>query len=107
MTQEELAERTGISVSGIRNLESGRTAAPRPATVRLLADAFGLGGADRDRFRAAVSLFRPPAAGATPPAAVPVPAQLPPDVAGFTGRVDELRTGRAAAGGRTSSRPRW
>jgi transcriptional regulator with XRE-family HTH domain len=49
LTQEELAERTGISVRGIRNLEAGRIHAPRAGTLRVLADAFELEAADRDR----------------------------------------------------------
>ena len=49
LTQDELAERTGISVRGIRNLEAGRIHAPRPGTLRVLADAFELAGAERDR----------------------------------------------------------
>jgi transcriptional regulator with XRE-family HTH domain len=49
-TQEELAEKAGISARSIGKIEAGRIATPRPYTVRLLADAFGLTGADRDRF---------------------------------------------------------
>ena len=37
LTQEELAERAGLSVRAIRNLENGRTARPQWSTVRLLA----------------------------------------------------------------------
>jgi tetratricopeptide (TPR) repeat protein/transcriptional regulator with XRE-family HTH domain len=86
LSQEELAERSGISVSGIGKLEAGRIAAPRPSTVRLLADVFGLREAQRDRFCQA-------AAGAAPADQVGhgvVPAQLPPDVWAFTGRTTEL-----------------
>jgi DNA-binding XRE family transcriptional regulator len=82
LSQEELAERAGVSVRSIGKIEAGRIAMPRPATVRLLADAFGLHGNDRHRFCQA-------AAGA-PPAAGTVPALLPPDVHGFTGRGAEL-----------------
>lgn len=86
LSQEELAEKSGISVSGIGKLEAGRIAAPRPSTVRLLADVFGLGGADQDRFCQA-------ATGAAPADHVgpeAVPAQLPPEVWAFTGRTAEL-----------------
>lgn len=50
MSQEDLAHRTGISVRGIRKIEAQRTGTPRPATVLLLADAFGLTGLQRDGF---------------------------------------------------------
>ncbi|BCJ46050.1 hypothetical protein GCM10010168_49980 [Actinoplanes ianthinogenes] len=50
LTQEELAARAGISVRTIRELEAGRVRMPRPASARLLADAFGLEGAQRDSF---------------------------------------------------------
>jgi tetratricopeptide (TPR) repeat protein/transcriptional regulator with XRE-family HTH domain len=90
LSQEELAERIRVSPRTIGNLETGRIAAPRPATVRLLADAFGLTGPERDRFcQAAV-----PAPAQEPhplPAPAPlVPGQLPPDVATFAGRADQL-----------------
>ncbi|HEV7898291.1 MAG TPA: helix-turn-helix transcriptional regulator [Planosporangium sp.] len=49
-TQEELARTTGLGVRTIRDVETGRIGRPRPGTVRLLADAFTLRGADRDRF---------------------------------------------------------
>jgi DNA-binding XRE family transcriptional regulator len=50
LSQEDLADRAGLSVRALRYIESGRTRRPRPATMRLLSDAFGLDGADRDRF---------------------------------------------------------
>lgn len=51
LTQEELAGRTGLSVRAIRDLETGRANLPRQKSVRLLADAFGLRGQERDRFQ--------------------------------------------------------
>jgi tetratricopeptide (TPR) repeat protein/DNA-binding XRE family transcriptional regulator len=86
LSQQELADKSGVSVRGLRKLESGRIATPRPVTVRLLADVFGLVGAGRDRFCAAA---HPQPAGASHRESAP-PAQLPPDVCGFTGRADEL-----------------
>ncbi len=96
MTQEELAERTGVSVRGIRNIEVGRISAPRPGTVRLLADALALSGPDRERFcQAALGAPAPnPPAQAAPARAVParaVPAQLPAAVAAFAGRGEHLK----------------
>jgi tetratricopeptide (TPR) repeat protein/transcriptional regulator with XRE-family HTH domain len=91
LSQEELADRTGIGVRSIGKIEAGRIRNPRPATVRRLAEAFGLTGADRDRFytaaAAAVVAESPPAA---PTPARAAPAQLPADVAAFTGRTDYL-----------------
>ncbi|GAA3776211.1 BTAD domain-containing putative transcriptional regulator [Plantactinospora mayteni] len=37
LTQQELADRAGLSVGGLRDLEQGRVAAPRPTTLRRLA----------------------------------------------------------------------
>ncbi|MCO5215961.1 MAG: helix-turn-helix domain-containing protein [Thermomicrobiales bacterium] len=42
LTQGELAERTGLSVRGISDLERGLRTAPRLETVRMLADGLGL-----------------------------------------------------------------
>ncbi len=89
MSQEELASRTGVSVRSLHRLEAGHTERPRARTVRLLADAFELAGAERDRFcQSALE----PAEEADDVAAHgrPVPAQLPADVAGFAGRSEEL-----------------
>ena len=43
LTQEELAERSGLSARGISDLERGRRSRPYFETVRLLASALGLG----------------------------------------------------------------
>ncbi len=82
LSQEDLARKAGIDVKTLRSIESGRRK-PRPSTVRQLAAALDLNGADRDRFCASAS---PDAAGR--PAAGP--AQLPLDVFGFTGRAADL-----------------
>jgi transcriptional regulator with XRE-family HTH domain len=42
LSQEELAERAGVSRRGISDLERGVHQAPYPATVRRLAEALGL-----------------------------------------------------------------
>jgi tetratricopeptide (TPR) repeat protein len=96
LTQAELADRTGLSVRAIREIETGRVRVPRPASVRLLADAFGLDGPERDDFYAQAGPY-PAETGA--PARVAVPAQLPHDVPAFTGRSHELAwLDRMAAG---------
>jgi tetratricopeptide (TPR) repeat protein/transcriptional regulator with XRE-family HTH domain len=85
ITQEELAEAAGLSVRSIGKIEAGKIDIPRPTTVRLLADAIGLTGNERDGFcRAAVGTGRVRAAGGR------IPAQLPADIAGFTGREAHL-----------------
>ncbi|WBQ02513.1 ATP-binding protein [Kribbella sp. CA-293567] len=47
LSQEKLAELAGLSVDAIAALERGRRRAPRPQTLRLLADALRLGPPDR------------------------------------------------------------
>src|ERR687883_89904 len=50
LSQEDLAGKTGVSVRTIRELEAGRITRPRPGTLRLLAEAFALTDAERQRF---------------------------------------------------------
>jgi DNA-binding SARP family transcriptional activator/predicted negative regulator of RcsB-dependent stress response/DNA-binding XRE family transcriptional regulator len=47
LTQQQAAESAGISVAGLRDLEQGRVAAPRPGTLRRLATALGVSEAER------------------------------------------------------------
>src|SRR5690242_11111794 len=47
LSQEELAEHSGVSRNGISALERGLHPAPRLETVRLLADALNLAATDR------------------------------------------------------------
>src|SRR5215467_13882780 len=49
LTQEELAERAGLSVQAIGALERGDRRYPRPSTVELLAEALKLDAAQKDR----------------------------------------------------------
>lgn len=55
LTQEQLAERSGISVRAIGDLERGVKHRPRDATVELLADALHLSDPQRARLLASVS----------------------------------------------------
>jgi predicted ATPase/transcriptional regulator with XRE-family HTH domain len=50
MTQEELAERAGVSVRTIRSLESDRSSTPRFSSIRALAGALDLKTGERQRF---------------------------------------------------------
>ena len=79
-----------MAVRTIRSIEAGRVARPRPGTVRMLADVFALTGEERDQFHdAAIDLDAADLVPAAPREAS-VPAQLPADVPGFTGRDEEL-----------------
>jgi transcriptional regulator with XRE-family HTH domain len=62
LSQSELADRAGLSVRGLNDLERGARKTPRRETVLLLADALGLDGEDRAAFLAAAR--RPSAAPA-------------------------------------------
>ena len=55
LTQEELAERSGLSIRAISYLESGRVRRPRAASVRILAEALALSETDRTEFRTAAT----------------------------------------------------
>lgn len=59
LTQEGLAERSGLSPRSIQNLESGRVSRPRRDSVRLLADALGLSGRARTEFEHAARIGTP------------------------------------------------
>jgi predicted ATPase/DNA-binding XRE family transcriptional regulator len=62
LTQEELAERAGLSPRSISGLESGDAHVPRRDTVALLVRGLGLAGADREAFEARVERRRRPRA---------------------------------------------
>jgi predicted ATPase/DNA-binding XRE family transcriptional regulator len=78
LSQEALAERASLSKRGISDLERGARQVPRLETARLLADALGLGEADRQALLAAA---RPPVqgmasarpAGPSPQGLIPLP----------------------------------
>lgn len=77
LSQEALAERAGLSVRAVSDLERGLRLAPRLETVRLLADALHLGEVDRAALIAAARPdlappLSPPSGNASPRTAVPV-----------------------------------
>ena len=55
LSQEELAQRSGLSVRAISDMERGWTSRPFNRSVRLLADAMNLPGADREELLRAAS----------------------------------------------------
>ncbi|MFE2107815.1 ATP-binding protein [Kitasatospora sp. NPDC059463] len=103
-TQEELAERSGVSAHAISVLESGRRR-PRLSSVARLATALGLAAADRDRLLSAARGEPEPRPGGEP-ADHPVPRLLPYAVADFTGRRGEVDRLLALAAGPGGARAR-
>src|SRR5579871_1128513 len=79
LTQEQLAERAGLSTRGLQDLENGRSRAPHTATVQLLIEALALAPDDRARLEAA--LRHQPAPGE--PGMVGVPSTHTPRQSGF------------------------
>jgi tetratricopeptide (TPR) repeat protein/transcriptional regulator with XRE-family HTH domain len=103
LTQEELADSSGLSARAVADIERGRTSRPYRSSVRALADALHLSDVQRELLIRASKprgadpqpIPRPGATGEPPPNAGPgaaIPRQLPPTVAYFVGRRDEIDT---------------
>jgi tetratricopeptide (TPR) repeat protein/transcriptional regulator with XRE-family HTH domain len=100
LSQEELAERSGVSVRTIGTMEGGRARKPYQSTCEGLADALGLRGTARAEFVAAGRRLGKtvPAAGVEQPGGAwhaadrpwMAPRHLPAPVPCFVGRCDEL-----------------
>ena len=75
LTQEELAERTGLTPQAISLLERGERRRPHKYTVRKLAEALGLAGEDLARFEASArrSSSRRAKRVTEPPGTLPAP----------------------------------
>ena len=87
LSQEELAERSGVSRNGISDLERGLHPAPRLETVRLLADGLALSTQER---AALVAAARPMVLGEAPPPRISLsPASLPAPLTRLIGRASE------------------
>jgi predicted ATPase/DNA-binding XRE family transcriptional regulator len=91
LSQEELAERAGLSPAAVSALERGHRRNPYPQTIRALSDALGLSGEDRQALQTAAR--KQPEAQ---PARSPIePAhRLPSPVGSLVGRdqeIDDLR----------------
>jgi transcriptional regulator with XRE-family HTH domain len=104
LTQEDLAERSGLSVRAIRNLETGHTSRPRKQSLLLLGKALGLPPAEVGRLlrtpREANRPERPPRF---------LPAELPAAprnrLVGHEGLIDSLRAHLATREPRDRGRP--
>jgi len=100
LSQQELAERSGLSIRAISNLERGRTRWPHQDSVRRLADALKLAGQARREFftaagrrlayQAAAALAVPESRAGQPGSGQAVPRQLPAPVRQFAGRQAEI-----------------
>ncbi len=104
LSQEQLAERSGLTAQGISALERGVRQTPYPDTVRRLAAALSLSEADHAAFHAAVvrgrlsvSMPAPPRSAAmTPPGASSAPAHhLPAPPTSLIGRARAVADGVA------------
>ena len=78
LTQEELAERAGLTSYAVSALERGRRQRPYPHTVRSLCDALGAGAQERALLLAAVPRRPAPAAGPSSAPPDPAPGDAPP-----------------------------
>jgi predicted ATPase/transcriptional regulator with XRE-family HTH domain len=95
LTQEELAERSGVTAKAISALERGERRRPYPHTVRSLADGLRLEDDERAGLLSAVPPRQPTSSSAAVDASAPAPvpsAPVVPSPIGRTfGRSDELR----------------
>jgi len=78
LSQEALAERSGLSVDAISALERGARHAPRSETLTLLASALSLSEQQRDTLHAAVTRRRHPRDAPANVPSIPVPAASAP-----------------------------
>ncbi|MBI4943741.1 MAG: XRE family transcriptional regulator [Actinobacteria bacterium] len=84
LSQEQLAECSGISVRAIGDMERGTTQRPQVATVRALADALALDAVETREFAEAARQARPPREPRSGRCRLPVPSTS------TIGREDEL-----------------
>ncbi|HZS95018.1 MAG TPA: helix-turn-helix domain-containing protein, partial [Chloroflexota bacterium] len=84
LTQEELAERAGLSTRAVSDLERGVKQAPHEATIDMLADALELSVDDREALRRTVSRRR-----RLPASREPARRRLPAEPTPFVGRERE------------------
>jgi predicted ATPase/transcriptional regulator with XRE-family HTH domain len=88
LSQEELAERAGLTPNAIGALERGERKRPYPHTLRALADALDLSDPDRNALVAAVG--RPGSRPVTTPAPARPESQLPAPATRLIGRAQDV-----------------
>ncbi|KOV83954.1 NB-ARC domain-containing protein [Nocardia sp. NRRL S-836] len=86
LSQQGLAERSGVSVRALRELEQGRARAAQRRSAEELADALGLGGDERAEFLQVAERARRRRPATSPPG----PAEMPPLPSHPVGRVADL-----------------
>jgi transcriptional regulator with XRE-family HTH domain len=67
LTQEELADKAGLSVRAVRNVEQDKVRRPRRSTLQRLASSLGLSDTDKVRLVAAARIIEPPSSRGAPP----------------------------------------
>jgi predicted ATPase/DNA-binding XRE family transcriptional regulator len=99
LSQEELAEQSGVSARAVSDMERGLRRQPRPETLRLLADALALSDDSRALFYAAAHLEPDPVADRSSEqssggsAAIPAPLRsLPHHPEKLIGRTEDIAT---------------
>jgi len=97
LSQEQLAERAGLSVEAVNTLERGTRQAPRADTVARLVGALGLAGADRARLEAAALRARHLLSAGVTGASSHGPS-LPAPLTSFIGREPEIAAVRQLLG---------
>jgi tetratricopeptide (TPR) repeat protein/transcriptional regulator with XRE-family HTH domain len=104
LTQEELAEASGVRPRSISDLERGVAVTPQRDTIRRLADALNLAGLVRAQFDAVARGREAPAATEAAGTSVAAATRtLPRDIASFTGRQQELQELVTATAGAAQS----
>jgi predicted ATPase/transcriptional regulator with XRE-family HTH domain len=98
LTQEELAERAGVSVRTIRSLETDRSSTPRFSSVRALAEALDLEAGESQRFERLADLHEQ----ARRMAASTIGGSIPVPLSQLVGRDEEIsRLVEVVVGGTT------
>lgn len=90
LTQEELAERAGLSARGVSDLERGLRQRPYPETLRLLADALALAAPERARLETVGRSQRDPVSQVRGASPAPPRHNLPRQLTSFVGREVEV-----------------